>query len=132
MSSLFAAVWSKDHHCRRNSSLRQSPELSREAEALEDAHVLLACVRRPLGRQAIAPPRVCELAQLRDRNRGTGAPPCEPACDVLLRPEEVHPASGEDDVLPPPLGGDEAMEEQGRIVWPFAAHGHRQSAAAVG
>ena len=36
----------------------------------------------------------------RDRRARLGRP-VEPALDVLFRPEEVHPASGEDDVVPP-------------------------------
>src|SRR5207237_6474830 len=111
-------------------ALRQAPELARQFEPLENRRVLLARVGLPVRRDAVAPPRVRELAQLRDRDRGARRAASEPAGDVLLRPEEVHRASGEDDVVPPVRRGDEAMEEQRVVVGLLVADvdGHRLAA----
>src|SRR5207248_7780426 len=108
------------------------PELTGEAEPVEDRLVLLACVRAPVGRETVVPPRVREVAQRRDRDRGAGLAAGEPALDVLFRPEEVHPASGEDDVVPPVRGGDKAVEEEALVARPLAPHLDRDRLAAVG
>src|SRR5205085_5904591 len=42
--------------------------------------------------------------------------PTKPPIDVLFRPEEIHRASGEDDVLPPPSGGDQAVKQEALVV----------------
>src|SRR5918997_6124133 len=52
--------------------------------------------------------------------------------DALFRPEEVHRASGEDDVVPPAGSGDEAVEEQALVVGSPAAHRDRSRLTAVG
>ncbi len=50
----------------------------------------------------------------------------------VLRPEEVHRASSEDDVVPPSSSWDHAMEQQASIVRPLIAHVHRERLTAVG
>src|SRR5947207_1944647 len=78
-----------------NRALRQPPEVALEAELVEDRLVLFSRVRSPRRRETVVPPRVRELAELRDRDRGSGLASSEPACDVLFRPEEIHGASRE-------------------------------------
>ena len=79
-------------------------------------------VRAPVGSQAVAPPFLRELGELRDGNRPARRATGEPALDVILRPEEVHRASGEDDVVPPARGGDEAVEDEALVVGPHVAN----------
>jgi hypothetical protein len=51
---------------------------------------------------------------------------------VLSRPEEIHRASGEADVVPPAGGGEEAVEEQAPLVGLPAVHRDRDRFPAVG
>ena len=53
-----------------------------------------------------------EVGERRHWDRRAGLASVEPPCDVLLRPEEVHGTSREDDVVPPRRRRDEAVEEQ--------------------
>jgi hypothetical protein len=94
----------------------QTPEIPDEPEAIQDRLVLISRVRTPLRRQPVDPPRVGELAERRHRDRCPPGASSEPSIDVLLRPEEIHGASGEDDVVPPAAGGHEAVEEQALFV----------------
>jgi len=55
---------------------------------------------------------VGELCERRDRDRRARLAPAEPPSRVLLRPEEIHRASGEHDVVPPVCGPHETVEEQ--------------------
>ncbi len=68
----------------------------------------------PVGREPVPPPRVGEVAKLgrADDLATFVAPQLEPPIHVLFRPEEVHRASGEDDVVPPVRGRDEAVEHE--------------------
>ena len=61
-----------------------------------------------------------------------GLPPAEPAGDVLFRPEEVHRASGEDDVVPPVRRRDEDVEEERLVVQALVANLDGDRLAAVG
>jgi len=97
-------------------SSRQPPEIVGKAEARKDGLVLFTDVWSPVGIESITPPRVGEFAQLRDGQRGAWLPTAEPSCYMLLRPEEVHRASGEDDVVPPGGRGNEAVEEQALVA----------------
>src|SRR5579862_143734 len=90
----------------------EAPEGPDEPEPVEDRLVLLAAVRSPVRRQAVAPPGQCQACQLLDGERRSRRSRTEPAPDVLFRPEEVHPASGKDDVVPPPRRREEAVEER--------------------
>src|SRR4029077_3018420 len=108
------------------------PERAGEAEPLEDRLVLLARVRNPARREPVVPPGVRQLRELGDRDRRAGGPAGEPAIYVLLRPEEIHRASGEDDVVPPVRRRDEAMEKERLVVGPLVAHLDLQRLAAVG
>src|SRR5438552_3459752 len=112
--------------------LRQAPELAGQPDPVEDRLVLLARVRPPVGREAVVPPCVREIAERRDRDRRARLAAGEPALDVLLRPEEVHRASGEDDVVPPVRGGHEAVEQEAFVVRLLAAHLNGDRLAAVG
>ena len=86
----------------------------------------------PVGWQPVAPPCVSELAQL-DHGQGcAGFPSTEPAINVHFRPEEVHGASGEDDVVPPMGGWNEAVEEEALVAGSFVADLHVDNFAAVG
>src|ERR687887_473488 len=82
-------------------------------EGIEDRLILGAGVRAPVRREPVAPPGVREVGELprRDRRAGFVAVLFEPTGYVLFRPEEIHRASGEDDVVPPPFGGDDDVEE---------------------
>src|SRR5206468_1281991 len=71
-----------------------------------------AAARAPIRAQRRVPPCMREVAQCRRGNRRARLPRAEPSCDVLLRPEEIHNASGEDDVVPPVHCGYKAMEQQ--------------------
>src|SRR5262245_32864437 len=95
-----------------SASLRNSPEIAAEPDAVEDRSVLLACVGLPPRVEAVVPPRFREMGELPDRDRCPLRPAPEPAVDVLFRPEEVHRASGVDDVVPPVSRGDEAVEDE--------------------
>jgi quinol monooxygenase YgiN len=89
---------------------REPPKLSREAEAIEDPLVLLAGVGTPIEREPIVPPGVGELAQLQHGDGHSWSASPEPLGNVLFRPEEIHVASSEDDVFPPRVCRDQAME----------------------
>src|SRR5579872_1247743 len=89
-------------------------------------------MRLPIGRQAIRPPREGEFSEFGDgkrRARGTAA---EPGRDVLLRPEEVHRASGKDDVIPPMLSRHEAMKQQLRAIHLLRPYVEPQRLATIG
>ena len=58
-----------------------------------------------------------EVAELRHGQGGAVPASGDPPLDVLFRPEEVHGASREDDVVPPLHSGDEAMEHERGVVW---------------
>lgn len=95
---------------------REPPKLSREAEAIEDPLVLLAGVRTPIEREPIVPPGVGQLAQLQHGDGHSWSASPEPLGNVLFRPEEIHVASSEDDVFPPRVCRDQAMEAQRLIA----------------
>ena len=111
---------------------REVPERIRESEIVQDRLVLVAGTRLPAWVDPIAPPGVRQLAQLRDADCRTGSSRTEPATNVLFRPEEVHRASSEDDVVPPSNRWDHTMEQQAFIVWPLIAHVDRDRLTAVG
>src|SRR5262249_42201853 len=118
---------------RLGASLRaglQLPERPDQAEPGEDRLVLVAAAWPPVRVQPCIPPGVCQVAQGLRRDRRARRPGAEPTRDVLLRPEEVHRASREDDVVPPVRRGDDAVEEQ---VWttcrPIADFDHIRLAA---
>ncbi len=94
----------------------EAPERTGQFEAIENLLVLITRVRAPVGVESITPPGMCHFAQLRRRDRRSWNTPAKPAVDVLLRPEEVHRSSSEDDVVPPARRGDQAMEQQALIV----------------
>src|SRR5215467_12706411 len=81
--------------------MRKAPEGAGQAEAVEDRLVVVLGVRAPVRGEAVAPPGVGELAQRGHGDGGAWLAADEPALDVLSRPEEVHRASSEDDVVPP-------------------------------
>lgn len=102
-------------------SSAELPEVPGEPEPVQDGLVLLERVRAPIGRKTVAPSFLRELGELHHRDRFAPFAAVEPALDVLLRPEEVHRASGEGDVVPPVRGGDEAVKEEALVVWPVPA-----------
>jgi hypothetical protein len=112
--------------------LTQFPERGVEPEVVEDGLALVTSARPPVGQQACIPPRVREVAEGLSRDCCARRPRAEPASDVLFRPEEVHCASGEDDVVPPVRGGDEAMEEQVVAIDPASVHFDRVGLPTVG
>ncbi len=111
---------SQSFGCGRSS--RQLPEVVRKSEAREDRLVLVTEVWLPVGVESIAPPCVGQLAQLGGAERGAWFPTVEPSHHMLLRPEEVHRASGEDDVVPPGGCRNEAVEEQAFVAWSRRAY----------
>src|SRR5205085_7835321 len=96
--------------------------------------VLVAGVRTPVGREAVAPPSVCQVAELLgvDCRPGFVALLLEPSSYVLLRPEEMHRASGEDDVVPPVRGRHDNVEDVFVGEGPFVADVDLDRLAAVG
>ena len=90
--------------------LAESPEIAGQAKTAQNCLILLTGMRLPVSREPISPPGVGKLAQLGDRGCRTGLTVSEPALDVFLRPEEIHGASGEDNVVPPTGCGDKAVE----------------------
>src|SRR4030095_691834 len=93
-----------------------------ETKPIEDRLVLLERVRTPVGSEAVTPPFLSERRELGHGNRRARRPAGEPALDVLFRPEEVHRASGEDDVVPPLRGRHEAVEDEAVVVRLAAAN----------
>src|SRR5438045_1203553 len=95
-------------------ALGQLPERAGQAEPVEDRLVLLARPGAPARVETVAPPGERELPQLRrgESLPGRMAGRLEPARHVLLRPEELHRASGEADVVPPAPGGDNDVEDE--------------------
>src|SRR2546423_15655755 len=57
-----------------------------------------------------------QLAEFGGRDDCPGIARPEPSFDVLFRPEEIHRASGEDDVVPPARGGNQGMEKQTLVI----------------
>src|SRR6478672_11872316 len=112
-------------------ALGKRPERADEAEPVEDRLVLAPRARPPVRIQPRIPPRVREVAQRLGRNGRARRSRAEPACDVLLRPEEVHRASGEHDVVPPAGSRDEAVEEEIRAVGALVRDADRIGLAAV-
>src|SRR5437867_7998854 len=110
----------------------ESPEVLSQTDTVEDRLVLLPCVGSPVGRETVLVPGVRQLGQRRDRDGDPVGPAAEPSFDVLLRPEEVHRASRERDVVPPPGRGNEAMEEQPLVVGPVVSNLDHDRIAAVG
>ena len=99
-------------------------------EALTERHLAsfvdAARVKSPYFRLLARDPDALEARTRTDKdifyNPDAGLPRAEPAGDVLLRPEEIHRASGEDDVVPPLRRRDEAVEEPGGRLGAFAAY----------
>lgn len=116
---------------RRACKSAEPPEVPGESEPFQDGLILLERVWVPVGREAVAPPLLRELGELRNEDRPAWFAASEPALDVLLRPEEVHRASGEDDVIPPVRGGDEAVEEKAFVIGPVVADFDADLLAAV-
>src|SRR5919197_1726527 len=116
---------------RSSAASGKTPEPAGQVEPVEDRLILLASVRTPVRCEAVVPPSVREFAQLGHGDGRAGLACAEPMLDALFRPEEVHRASGEDDVVPPAGGGDEAVEEQALVVWAAAVHFDRDGLAAV-
>jgi hypothetical protein len=104
---------------------RESPKRSREFESIEDRLVLLASVRTPIGREAIVPPGVGQLAQLQHGDGRSWGASTKPLGNVLFRPEEIHVASSEDDVFPPRASRDQAMEAHRLIAGSLASDRYR-------
>ena len=75
---------------------------------------------------------MCEIAKGLRRDGRAGRPRAEPAFDVLLRPEEIHRTSGEDNVVPPVRGRDETVEEKVGTVDRSTRDFHGVRLAAVG
>ena len=87
---------------------------------------------RQFGRQAVTPPRMGQLAELSDGNGRPRPASTEPSSNVFLRPEEIHRASGIDDVLPPCGRGHEAVKEQRLVVRPLVFDRNADRVAAIG
>lgn len=110
----------------------QGPERIGEPEIGRDRLFLLTGAWPPVRIDPVALPGVRQFTQLGDGDRRAGSPGTEPAADVLFRPEEIHRASSDDDVVPPSNGWDEAMEPQAFIVRLLIAHLHRDRLTTVG
>ena len=108
------------------------PERIREPETVQDRLVLLTGSRPPVRIDPIAPPCVRQFTQLGDADGCAGSSRPEPATDVLFRPEEIHRASSENDVVPPSNSWDHAMEQQAFIARQLIAHLHHDRLTAVG
>jgi hypothetical protein len=82
--------------------------------------------------QPRVPPCMCETAKGLRRDGRAWLPRAEPARDVLLRPEEIHRTSGEDDVVPPARRRDETVEEEVGPLDPATRDLHGVRLATVG
>lgn len=88
-------------------------------------------MRSPVRREPITPPGFGELAELPYADRRSRTPACQPPCYMLFRPEEVHRASGEDDVVPPLRSRHQTVEDQFRHVRTLIADEDGHGFAAV-
>jgi hypothetical protein len=100
----------------RGRRLGKPPEVPLQSQRIEDGLILLPVARRPIWGEAVTPPGVRKVAQGPRRCGHARRPRAEPADDVGFRPEEVHRASGEDDVVPPVRRWDQAVEEQRTVA----------------
>lgn len=105
---------------------RKAPEIPGEPEPIEDRLIALRRVRPPVRGEAIFVPGMRQFAQPLNRDRLAGLAPGEPARDVLSRPEEIHGASSEDNVIPPAGRGDQAVKEQAFVIGSLIAHRNPQ------
>jgi hypothetical protein len=110
----------------------QGPERIGEPEIGRDGLFLLTGAWPPVRIDPVALPGVRQFTQLGDGDRPAGSPGTELAADVLFRPEEIHRASSDDDIVPPSNGWDEAMEPQAFIVRLLIAPLHRDRLTTVG
>src|SRR5579859_6954237 len=97
-------------------SLRQPPEFADQAQAVEGCLVLVARVRLPVGFKPIAVPRQAKFDDLSDWNCDSRLTSSQPPRNMLLRPEEVHRRSSENDVVPPLACRDQAVEQQACVI----------------
>src|SRR5262247_2416805 len=89
------------------------PEGADKAQAREDGPHLPWLRPARVRLQARGVPGARQAPEPRDgheRTQRRGLVPA-PGPHLFFRPEEEHPASGEDDVLPPPEGRDGAVEQ---------------------
>jgi hypothetical protein len=110
---------------------RKAPEIPGQPEPIEDRLIAVPRMWPPVREEAIFVPGMRQFAQPLHRDRGAGLAPGEPARDVLSRPEEIHGASGEDNVIPPVGRGDQAVKEQIFVIGPLIAHRNPQRFTAV-
>src|SRR5262249_689614 len=108
------------------------PERLRQPERSEDRLTLVTCARPPVRLQPRVPPGMSEIAEELRRDRRARWASFEPPRYVLLRPEEIHRASREDDVVPPVSGRHEHVEKEVRSVDALPADVDRIRLPAVG
>jgi hypothetical protein len=124
--------------CRRGKAARVGWAASQEgarnpclAQPAKDRLIAVPRVRPPVRGQAIFVPGMRQFAQPPHRDRGAGLAPGEPARDVLSRPEEIHGASSNDNVIPPAGRGDQAGKEQAFAIGSLIAHRNPQRFTAI-
>ena len=116
----------------RHLPLRQRPERAEQAEVIEYRLVFVAASWSPVCVEACVPPGVCEVAKGLRWDGRTGFAGAEPPSDVFFRPEEIHGASGEHDVVPPVRGRDEAVKQEVRTIGLLSSDLEGIGLAAVG
>lgn len=121
------ALWST----RGSLGARKAPEIPGEPEPIEDRLVAVPGVRPPVRGEAIFIPGMRKFAQPLHWDRRARLAAGEPALDVLSRPEEIHGASSEDNVIPPAGRGDQAVKEEAFVIGPLIAHRNPQRFTAV-
>ena len=72
-----------------------------EPEPIEDRLAAVAGPRPPVWGESVFVPGTRQFAQHLHGDRRAGFAPGEPALDVVFRPEEIHGASSEANVIPP-------------------------------
>lgn len=97
-----------------------------------DRLVFVAAARAPARLESRVPLGVCKIAKRLHGDRRARLSDAKPSCDVLLRPEEIHRTSDEDDVVPPVCRRDQAMEQQLASVDDLSEHVGGVRVAAVG
>ena len=104
-------AWIRARHRRRRLA-GKSPEIAREAERSRIAWFCSRVCGCQSGRGGRCYQACASSESLAHGDRCARLATGEPAGDVLFRPEEIHLASGEADVVPPVRRRDEAMEER--------------------
>src|SRR3972149_6632836 len=104
------------------------PEGAHQTEAGEDLFCFIDGLTAEFGGEAVGVPGLRQFPPLLRLEYGAAGqtPRLTPSVHVLLRPEEQHSRSGEDDIVPPARRGDLEADEAGGPGQPAAPQRKRQ------